>query len=194
TLTLAGANTYRGLTTVDGGELRIDGSIASGAVVNPAGRLTVNGRAADIAVNGGLATIAGTSAALAIDQGGTAAVTGTGSTGEVRLANGFASLGGNSGKVSVQALGVAAITGRTGDVAVDGGRASLDGSSGDVTVGNGGLVNGNGAMRSLNAIAGGTVAPGPSVGRLSVAGDLSLASGSTYAVELSPSGASDRID
>nr|WP_186115004.1 autotransporter domain-containing protein [Burkholderia gladioli] len=194
TLTLAGANTYRGLTTVDGGELRIDGSIASGAVVNTAGRLTVNGRAADIAVNGGLATIAGTSAALAIDQGGTAAVTGTGSTGEVRLANGFASLGGNSGKVSVQALGVAAITGRTGDVAVDGGRASLDGSSGDVTVGNGGLVNGNGAMRSLNAMAGGTVAPGHSVGSLSVAGDLSLASGSTYAVELSPSGASDRID
>ncbi len=194
TLTLAGANTYRGLTTVDGGELRIDGSIASGAVVNPAGRLKVNGRAADIAVNGGLATIAGTSAALAIDQGGTAAVTGTGSTGEVRLANGFASLGGSSGKVSVQALGVAAITGRTGDVAVDGGRASLDGSSGDVTVGNGGLVNGNGAMRSLNATAGGTVAPGHSVGRLSVAGDLSLASGSTYAVELSPSGASDRID
>ncbi|KVE31729.1 autotransporter domain-containing protein [Burkholderia sp. TSV86] len=194
TLTLAGANTYRGLTTVDGGELRIDGSIASGAIVNAAGRLTVNGRATDIAVNGGVATIAGTSARLSIDQAGAVAVTSTGTTGDVLLTNGVAALGGVSSNVNVKPLGVAAITGRTGNVVVDGGRASLDGASGDVSVANGGLVNGNGAMRSLSAVAGGTVAPGHSVGALSVAGDVSFAAGSTYAVELSPSGASDRID
>ncbi len=193
-LTLAGANTYRGLTTVDGGELRIDGSIASGAVVNAAGRLTVNGRTADVAVNGGVATIAGTSARLSIDQAGAVAVKSTGTTGDVLLTNGVAALGGVSGNVNIKALGVAAITGRTGNVMVDGGRASLDGASGDVSVGNGGLVNGNGAMRSLSATAGGTVAPGHSIGALSVAGDVSFAPGSTYAVELSPSGASDRID
>ncbi|WP_407655474.1 autotransporter domain-containing protein [Burkholderia alba] len=191
-LTLSGANTYRGLTTVDGGELRIDGSIAAGAVVNAAGRLTVNGRAADIAVNGGVATIAGTSANLSVDRQGKAAVTGT--TGDVRVASGFASLGGTSGNVAVQSLGIAAITGRTGDVTVDGGRASLDGTSGGVSVGNGGLVNGNGSMRTLNAAAGGTVAPGHSIGTLTVSGDVRFAAGSTYAVELSPGGASDRID
>ncbi|AOJ05750.1 peptidase S8 [Burkholderia mayonis] len=192
TLTLAGANTYRGLTTVDGGELRIDGSIAAGAVVNPAGRLTVNGRAADIAVNGGVATIAGTSANLSVDRQGAAAVTGT--TADVRVASGFASLGGTSGNVVVGALGVAAITGRTADVTVDGGRASLDGVSGGVSVGNGGVVNGNGTVRTLTAAANGTVAPGHSVGALTVSGDVRFAQGSTYAVEVSPSGASDRID
>ncbi|KWZ38361.1 peptidase S8 [Burkholderia savannae] len=191
TLTLAGANTYRGLTTVDGGELRIDGSIAAGAVVNPAGRLTVNGRAADIAVNGGVATIAGTSANLSVDRQGQAAVTGT--TADVRVASGFASLGGTSGNVSVGALGVAAITGRTADVSVDGGRASLDGASGDVSVGNGGIVNGNGTVRTLTAAANGTVAPGHSVGVLTVSGDARFAPGSTYAVEVAPGGASDRI-
>nr|WP_082728369.1 autotransporter domain-containing protein [Burkholderia mayonis] len=192
TLTLAGANTYRGLTTVDGGELRIDGSIAAGAVVNPAGRLTVNGRAADVAVNGGVATIAGTSANLSVDRQGTAAVTGT--TADVRIASGFASLGGTSGSVAVGALGVAAITGRTADVMVDGGLASLDGASGRVSVGNGGVVNGNGTVRTLTATANGTVAPGHSVGALTVSGDVRFARGSTYAVEVSPSGASDRID
>ncbi|MEX3816640.1 autotransporter domain-containing protein [Paraburkholderia sp. BR13439] len=160
-LTLSGNNTYRGLTTVDGGELRIDGSIASGAMVNAAGRLTVNGRTADVAVNGGGATIAGTSAQLSIDQGGTVAVTNTGRTGDVLLARGF---------------------------------ASLDGASGNVAVGNGGGVSGNGALQSLNVNEGGTVAPGHSIGLLKVTNDANFATGSTYAVELSPSGASDRID
>ncbi|OMT59682.1 peptidase S8 [Burkholderia pseudomallei] len=191
TLTLAGANTYRGPTTVDGGELRIDGSIAARAVVNPAGWLTVNGRAADIAVNGGVATIAGTSANLSIDRQGRAAVTGT--TADVRVASGFASLGGTSGSVAVGALGVAAITGRTADVAVDGGRASLDGASGNVAVGNGGVVSGSGTVRTLTAAANGTVAPGHSVGTLTVSGDVRFAPGSIYAVEVSPGGAGDRI-
>ncbi|WDD92028.1 autotransporter domain-containing protein [Burkholderia sp. FERM BP-3421] len=158
-LTLSGANTYRGLTTVNGGELRINGSVTSGTVVNPNGLLTVNGTSADVAVNGGLASISGTSA-----------------------------------NVSITAQGTARITGKSADVTVNGGRAWLDGASGAVSVGNGGVVSGNGSLQSLSAQAGGTVAPGHSIGSLNVAHDASFAPGSTYAVEVSPNGSSDRID
>lgn len=98
-LTLSGANTYRGLTTVDGGELKIDGTVTSGTVVNPNGLLTVNGTSADVAVNGGLASIAGTSANVSITAQGIAKV--TGKTADVTVNGGLASLDGASGGVSV---------------------------------------------------------------------------------------------
>lgn len=61
-----------------------------------------------------------------------------------------------------------------------------------MTVNDTGILGGNGRVASLTANRGGTVAPGNSVGTLNVAGDLNLAPGAVYAVELSPTG-SDRI-
>ncbi|RMP11141.1 Auto transporter [Pseudomonas syringae pv. delphinii] len=80
-----------------------------------------------------------------------------------------------------------------GETLVNGGVLSVNGSlASAVTVNNGGVLGGNGRVASLTANPGGTVAPGNSIGTLQVAGDLNLAPGSTYAVELSPT-ASDRI-
>jgi len=51
-LTLGGANTYTGTTTINEGTLTVAGSITSGSVVN-GGLLNVNGAAGDVTVNNG---------------------------------------------------------------------------------------------------------------------------------------------
>ena len=61
-----------------------------------------------------------------------------------------------------------------------------------VTVNDSGTLGGSGRIAALTANSGGRVAPGNSIGTLSVAGDVTFAPGSTYAVELSPT-SSDRI-
>ena len=62
TLTLAGANTYSGLTTVNAGTLSVTGSIAGGAVVNNGGTLNGTGTsAAGVTVNSGGVFAPGTS-------------------------------------------------------------------------------------------------------------------------------------
>ena len=80
-----------------------------------------------------------------------------------------------------------------GPTTVNGGLLSVNGSlASAVTVNNGGTLGGSGRIASLLANSGGRVAPGNSIGTLNVAGDVTFAPGSTYAVELSPT-SSDRI-
>src|SRR5262249_23688895 len=54
--TLSGTNSYSGTTTVDGGILRVDGSIASSSMttVNAAGMLSGVGTVGNVTVNGGV--------------------------------------------------------------------------------------------------------------------------------------------
>jgi autotransporter-associated beta strand protein/T5SS/PEP-CTERM-associated repeat protein len=62
TLTLAGTNTYSGLTTVDAGTLSVTGSIAGGAIVNNGGTLGGSGTiAGNVTVNSGGVFAPGTS-------------------------------------------------------------------------------------------------------------------------------------
>ncbi|SNY19037.1 subtilase-type serine protease [Pseudomonas sp. LAMO17WK12:I6] len=80
-----------------------------------------------------------------------------------------------------------------GPTTVNGGLLSVNGSlASAVTVNDSGTLGGSGRIASLIANSGGRVAPGNSIGTLSVAGDVTFAPGSTYAVELSPT-SSDRI-
>lgn len=80
-----------------------------------------------------------------------------------------------------------------GPTTVNGGLLSVNGSlASAVTVNDSGTLGGSGRIASLLANSGGRVAPGNSIGTLSVAGDVTFALGSTYAVELSPTN-SDRI-
>lgn len=93
-------------------------------------------------------------------------------------------------------IGTLVLTGAntySGPTLVNQGRLAVNGSlASAVTVNDTGILGGNGRVASLTANRGGTVAPGNSVGTLNVAGDLNLAPGAVYAVELSPTG-SDRI-
>ncbi|KQP10024.1 autotransporter [Methylobacterium sp. Leaf99] len=65
--------------------------------------------------------------------------------------------------------------------------------TGLATVGSGGLLGGTGTVGGVTALSGGTVAPGNSIGTLSVAGNVAFAAGSTYQVEANAAGRSDRI-
>lgn len=83
-----------------------------------------------------------------------------------------------------------------GALSVDGGTLSMNGSiasAGVLTVNSGGTVGGTGTLSSTVVASGGTLAPGNSIGTISVSGNLTFNSGSTYAVEVSPS-AADRTN
>jgi subtilase-type serine protease len=100
------------------------------------------------------------------------------------------------GGLTKQGIGALVLTGTntySGPTLVNQGLLAINGSiTSDVTVGSSGVVGGSGHIGSLTANSGGTVAPGNSIGTLNVAGDVSFAAGSTYAVELSATN-SDRI-
>ncbi|WP_128292152.1 autotransporter domain-containing protein [Afifella aestuarii] len=67
--------------------------------------------------------------------------------------------------------------------------------AGTLQVGDNGLLGGTGRVGTTRVGAGGTLSPGADgIGTLSVDGDLTLASGSTYAAELATDGPSDRVD
>ncbi|MBK1622969.1 autotransporter domain-containing protein [Afifella marina] len=67
--------------------------------------------------------------------------------------------------------------------------------AGTLQVGDNGLLGGTGRVGTTRVGAGGTLSPGADgIGTLSVDGDLTLASGSTYAAELATDGSSDRVD
>ena len=78
---------------------------------------------------------------------------------------------------------------------IDGGRLVVGGSysravvAGDVSVMSGGTLGGNGTVGNTIINAGGTLSPGNSIGALTVAGNLVMATASTYLVEVSPTNA-----
>lgn len=82
----------------------------------------------------------------------------------------------------------------SGNIDVTGGKAVFNAAlPGDVVVSNSGVVGGNGTIKSLTAGAGGTVAPGNSIGTLNVSNSVAFNAGSTYAVQLNAAGQSDLI-
>ncbi|MCG7504885.1 autotransporter domain-containing protein [Mesorhizobium retamae] len=85
-------------------------------------------------------------------------------------------------------------SGFAGSTSVESGILSVDGKlGGTVGVLSGARLQGIGTIGGLAAQSSATVAPGNSMGTLNVAGDISFAAGSTYAVEIAGNGASDRI-
>ncbi len=84
----------------------------------------------------------------------------------------------------------------TGDTTVNAGTLSVNGdirTSNRVIVNSGGTLGGTGFVPDTLIRAGGTLAPGNSVGTLNVVGNLQFITGSTYAVEVSSAGA-DRVN
>lgn len=102
-----------------------------------------------------------------------------------------------TGQLLKKGAGTLRLTGQsafTGLTTVDAGTLSVggDNSASEVTVKRAGTLGGTGTVGSTT-VAGGTLAPGNSIGTLTVNGNLSFDSASTYAVEVSPT-ASDRVD
>ncbi|MFD6318445.1 beta strand repeat-containing protein [Methylorubrum thiocyanatum] len=163
---LTGANSYGGGTTVNAGAtLQVGdggtaGSIPGGVVAN--GTLTLNrSDRLDIA---GIISGSGT-----LNQSGSGITNLTGSNGPGAAFTGTATI--NAGTLS--------INGTFGDTA---------GNSATVTVNAGGTLHGSGTMAGSVIVNGGTVSAGNSPGTLTVAGNYTLAPGSTSLFEFGSPG------
>lgn len=158
-LSLTGANTFTGLTTIDQGTLSLGdggtGGSLAGDIFNDNAFLVFN-RSTD-------ANYAGI-------------LSGAGST--AFIGSGMTTLTGDSSGL----IGPAFVT--DGNLRIAGG--AFFGTS-LLMVESGGALSGNGAVVG-NASVAGRLEPGASIGTLTVTGDLTLASGSTYVVELNDAG------
>ena len=185
TVTLSGANTYTGLTTIGlGGTLALSGagSIAHTSGVIDNGTFSIASASGGVSITslsggGGAAlganTLTLTSASSADILG---AITGTGG---LTLSGGNETLSGTNTY--------------TGTTTISGGTLTVIGSlAGPVTVA-GGKLNGTGTVGAVSVASGGTLAPGDAIGVLHVNGAVNFASGSTYAVEVSPTAADETI-
>ncbi|MHA7775783.1 autotransporter-associated beta strand repeat-containing protein [Roseibium sp. M-1] len=183
TLVLSGNNSYSGGTTVSAGTLRAgaDGAFVdnTGYVVN-GGTLDLNGfdlTMSSLSGNGGEVALG--SAGLTVDQTVTTAF------------QGVISGGGSLAKTGSGQLILSGTSTYTGQTFVDGGLLSVNGdlsSSSLLTVRTGGTLGGSGVLPSI-VVNGGTLAPGNSIGTVTVSGNLTFGAGSTYLVEVSSSGA-----
>ncbi|MDP1961525.1 MAG: autotransporter domain-containing protein [Reyranella sp.] len=183
-LTLSGANSYTGGTVVNQGILQL----APGASLSPIGALVVNaGGAFDL--NGNNLTVS--------------ALSGTGGTISLGSGNLIANDAGNStlgasitgtGGLSVTGTGVLNLTGAstyTGPTSVTGGRLAVNGSiASNVDVGPVGSLAGSGTIAGTVTNRG-ILAPGNSIGTLTVTGSYTQAAGSTYQVETNAAGQAD---
>ena len=192
TFALSGPNTYTGGTFVEEGILRADN--AGGFVNNTA--YTINGGALDLngfdliasKLEGKGGSIQLGKGALTIDQGFN-----TRYDGSIEGFGGLTKSGGSQLILNGQNSYTGATLVRDGRLVIgdsDHPDARLESQ---VTVGPGATLGGIGTVGALTINAGGTVAPGNSIGTLR-AGDVTFDAGSVYSVEVGPNGRSDLID
>jgi autotransporter-associated beta strand protein len=170
-------NTYTGATTVNNGATLVSVvdnsfSTASAVTINSGGTVNLVGTAQTI----NAVALAGGTLESGLLNG---AVTSTGGT-----------LDGVRGAMSLTVNGgVTTVTGTnsyTGLTTVNGGLLSVNGSiAGDVTVNAGGTLGGNGTVGNTS-VNDGALAPGNSIGLLTVQGSLVFTAAAIYMVEVSP--------
>lgn len=198
TLTLSGSNTYTGATVVNGGTLKA----GAASVANISGAFGMNS-AVTLANTAGVALdIAGFNTQIGSLTGGGAA------GGNVTLGAATLTVGGDntspaayagaiSGTGAMAKIGSGTLTlsgsnTYTGSTTVNGGTLAVNGTiSGSVGISSGRLE-GTGTVGTVVAT-GGTVAPGPSIGTLFVAGDYTQASTPTLEVDFNAAGQSDLV-
>nr|WP_233503434.1 autotransporter-associated beta strand repeat-containing protein [Sphingomonas psychrotolerans] len=218
TLVLTGANTYTGGTAIEAGTLignagSIQGNVANaGALVfdqaaggSYAGSVTGTGTITKAGV--GALNLTGANATKWSVTGGSLVTTTTLFSGDVALSGGtslvfdqtaagtYAGVIGGSGRLVLQGGGAVMLTGDSSAFAGSatvGNTLSVNGKLGGMAdVLAGGRLQGIGTIGSARIA--GTVAPGNSIGTLTVMGNLSFLSGSTYEVEANAVGQSDNI-
>jgi autotransporter-associated beta strand protein len=189
TTTLAGTNIYTGATTINGGRL-IGGaanafSAASATTVNTSGILDLGG------FNQAIGSLAGAgSVAL-----GSAKLTAGGDGTSTWFSGVLSGVGGSFTKTGTGRTNLTGINTFSGATTIDGGTLSVNGSIASslmTTVNAGGTLGGNGIVGNTT-INGGALAPGNSIGLLTVQGSLVFTAASSYMVEVSPS-AADRTN
>ena len=182
TLILSGINTYAGGTTVNVDMLSVSSDANLGAA---SGGLTLNA--------GALQTTASFTSARTITLSGPGG-------GFIPAAGTTLTLTGNiggTGALAMAGAGTLNLTGTnsyTGGTMVGSGTLAVNGSIvGNVAVGAAGTLGGNGTIGG-SVVNAGTLAPGNSIGLLTVNGSYTQMAGSTYQVEANAQGQADRIN
>ncbi|KAF0105072.1 MAG: outer membrane autotransporter barrel domain-containing protein [Rhodospirillaceae bacterium] len=185
-LVLSGIHDYLGGTTVNEGTLRL----GDGASLPSTGALTVNGGVFDL--NGNSITVGSLSGAGGTISLGSGTLISDDDAATV-LASVIAGTGGLT-KTGAGSLNLTAINTYTGPTRVTNGRLAVNGSiTSDVTVGAGATLGGAGSIFGSVTNAG-VLAPGNSIGTLTVNGSLVVGAGSTYQVEANSLGQADRVN
>lgn len=173
TLTLSGTASYNGTTTISSGGLSIgsDSHIGNGALTLATGTtLAVTGATT---IDNGI-----------VLSGGTATVN---NTADVTLSGNITGAGGLT-KTGASILTLGGTDGFTGSTNVNAGNLLVNGvlsATSNTTVASGATLGGSGSISSnVTVNSGGTLSPGSSPGTLTINGDLTMASGSTLAVEI----------
>lgn len=182
-----------GTLTVANGGLVTVGTLTNGAYN---GTLTIASNAGSTGtLNIGAAAGSGAAAAGTLKAASIAFGSGTGAIVFNHTSSGLLFDSAISGNGILRALaGTTILTGDnslfTGNTVVNGGVLKVNGSLARsvMTVESGALLSGSGTVGSVTALAGSTVAPGNSPGTLTVNGNYTAQSGSTYNAEIVPGG------
>jgi len=181
TLTLTGNNLYSGGTSIQGGLINFSAlnNFGTGPItLNSGGLQWATGNTLDI------------SSRLVLGAGGATFDT-NGNT--VSFATGLTGTGGIA-KQGSGTLNLPANNTYTGPTSVTGGTLAVNGSiSSNVTVGAAGTLGGTGTIAG-NVTNAGTLAPGNSIGTITVTGNFVQAAGGIYQVEANAAGQADRIN
>jgi len=177
------------LTVADGGSLRVHDDIVLAAHADGTGTLNIGAASGAAAVAPGAATASrvafGPGAGRIVfnhtgdDYSFSPAISGSG---EIRVEAGRTALAGDH-------------SGFTGTTIITGGTLSSSGVlRGTLGISQAGRLSGTGTFGNVDIVSGGTIAPGNSIGTLTIDGDATFAPGSRYEVEVDPAGtASDHI-
>ncbi|HWK69173.1 MAG TPA: autotransporter-associated beta strand repeat-containing protein [Rhizobiaceae bacterium] len=171
TLVLTGSNGYAGGTAINGGTLQVSTDVNLGAAT---GGLSFNGgtlRTTGSFESGRALSFVGAGTVL-VDAGTTLT-----STGALSGSGSFTKSGAGALRLSADSSGF------TGTTSVNGGTLAVNGRlCGDVNVRDGGRLQGTGTVCDTNNFTGGTVAPGNSIGTLTVDGNYA-GNGGTLEIE-----------
>ena len=218
TLTLLAANSYAGGTMVLGGTLAGTTATLQGNILNNAAVTFIGGGiyAGSMSGSGSLAKTGagtlilsgtngysgGTTVSAGVLQGNTASLQGNilNNASVVFNQTGggiYAGTMSGTGSLALTGNGLLNLTGNntfTGGTTVSGGTLAVNGSlASGVTVGAAGTLGGNGTITGT-VVNAGVLAPGNSIGTLTVNGSYTQAAGSTYQVEANAAGQADRIN
>jgi len=186
-LTLTGTNTYSGNTMVNGGVL----SLSGGAAIGDDSAVTV-ASGATLSLDGSNETIGSLAGGGDVDL-----VAGTLTVGGDDTSTSFSGTIAGAGGLTKTGAGTFELTQTntyTGVTSVNDGTLRVNGSVHSlVAVGPNGTLGGAGNF-GAGIVNNGTVAPGNSIGTMTVAGPLTFGAGSIYEVEINAAGHSDLIE